>query len=208
MPNYTLRKILQRSFQMLILAGGKIVLRPFTRVDARAVNPKLIHNQPYILVANHRRGIDPFVIMTCMPAKTVFRITPVSFMTKNIFYDSPLWPLLWLSGCFAARNSWGIHKLFGVAGATSLLDHGFSLFIFPEGTRIKKQPRGKAHSGIIRIHTAMPKIPIILCHIEYNKGIKAWATGNRRSVAYKLIEKPSFNDAEKIMDEIFAISVP
>lgn len=207
MPKYILRKVLQRSFQMLILAGGKIVLRPFTRVDANAVKPNLIHNGQYILVANHRRGIDPFVIMTSMPAKTVFRITPVSFMTKNIFYDSPLWPLLWLSGCFASRNNWGIHKFFGVAGSINLLSNGFSLFIFPEGTRIKKQPRGKAHSGVIRIHDALPDIPMILCHIEYNKGIKAWLTGKRRSVAYKLIEKPNFSDPEQIMDEIFKIPV-
>ena len=203
--HYTVRRILQHSFQFCILVFGKIALQPFTRVDTTAVKPELIKNQPYIIVGNHRHGPDPFVICSGMPAKTVLKITPVGFMTKNIFYDSPLRPLLWLSGCYPARDPKGKHKIYGVDGSIKLLENGFSMFIFPEGTRVRNSSRGQAHNGIIRVHKAVPNIPMILCHIEYNKGLKAWLTGNRRTVKYRVIDKPNYTDPEKVMDDIYAL---
>lgn len=203
--HHTLRRILQHGFQFCILVFGKIALQPFTRVNSTAVKPQLIKDQPYIIVGNHRHGPDPFVICSGMPAPTVLKITPVAFMTKNIFYDSPLRPLLWLSGAYAARNPKGKHKIFGVDGSVQLLKSGFSTFIFPEGTRVRGDGRGTAHTGIIRIHKAMPHVPLILCHIEYNKGLKAWLTGNRRTVKYRVIEHPNYDDPEKVMDDVYAL---
>lgn len=204
-PHFPVRRFAQHGFQFFILAFGKLFLQPFTRVDASAVKPEIIKDQPYILVANHRRGPDPFIIGSGMAVKTVFKITPISFMTKNIFYDSPLRPFLWLSGGYAARSPKGKHKVYGVDGSVQLLQNGFSVFIFPEGTRIYKQPRGAAHSGIIRIHKAMPDIPFILAHIEYNKGLKAWLAGNRRVVKYGLVEHPHYDDPEQVMDDVYAL---
>lgn len=199
-----IRAFLQHCFQFLILIVGKIALQPFTRVYTSAVNPKLLKNQPYLIIANHRGWIDPFVISCCLPARTVFKITPVTYMTKNIFYDSPLRPLLWISGAYPARNPKGKHSLFGVDGSVQLLQNGFSVFIFPEGTRIK-EGRGAAHSGVVRIHKATPNVPVILCHIEYNKGIKAWLTRRRRVVKYGVVEHPNYDNPERIMDDVFAL---
>jgi 1-acyl-sn-glycerol-3-phosphate acyltransferase len=199
-----IRAILQHGFQFLILVVGKIALQPFTRVYTSAVNPKILKNQPYLIVANHRGWIDPFVIGCCLPVGTVFKITPVGFMTKNIFYDSPLRPFLWISGAYPARDPKGKHAIFGVDGSVQLLQNGFSAFIFPEGTRIK-EGQGAAHSGVLRIHKAMPHVPLMLCHIEYNKGFKAWLTGQRRVVKYGLVENPNYDDPNRIMDDVFAL---
>lgn len=199
-----IRAALQHAFQFLILIIGKIALQPFTRVYTSAVNPKILKNQPYLIVSNHRGWIDPFVVSCCLPARTVFKITPVTYMTKNIFYDSLLRPLLWISGAYPARNPKNKHSLYGVDGSVRLLQNGFSVFIFPEGTRIQ-WGRGEAHTGVIRIHKAVPSVPIMLCHIEYNKGIKAWLTGRRRVVKYGLVEHPNYNDPERIMDDVFAL---
>lgn len=198
------RRLMQRSFQLLVFLAGKMLLVPLTRTKALGVNPILIQNRPYVLIANHRGWIDPFVICSGMPAKTIFKIIPINFMTKNIFYDSPLRPLLWLSGAYPARNPNEKHRLFGVGGSIKLLEAGFSIFIFPEGTRIKSG-RGPSHSGVVRIHEASPKTPMILCHIEYNRGLKALLKRERRVVSYRLIENPQYNNAEEIMDDVFSL---
>jgi 1-acyl-sn-glycerol-3-phosphate acyltransferase len=204
-PQFVVRRALQHAFQFAILIVGKIVLQPFTRVDVAAVKPYLLKNQPYILVANHRHWIDPFVIGCGLPTKTVFKITPVSFMTKNLFYDSVLKPFLWLAGAYPARNPREKYTLFGVDGSVQLLHSGFSVFIFPEGKCVFNTQRIPAHSGVIRIHQAAPEIPFILCHIEYNNGVKAWLTGKRRVVRYGLVEHPNYTDPDAVMDDVFAL---
>lgn len=202
---FLVRRLLQHGFQFAILVVGKILLQPFTRVDTYSVKPQNIENRPYIFVSNHRGSLDPFIIGCCLPVGTVFKITPVAFMTKNIFYDSPLRPFLWLAGAYAARSPKGKHKIYGVDGSVELLQNGFSMFIFPEGTRVRGNGRGQAHSGVVRIHSATPNIPIILCHIEYNKGIKSWLTGSRRTVKYRVIKNPNYTDPEKVMDDVYAL---
>lgn len=202
---FAIRRTLQHGFQYLLLVACKIALQPFTRVEAGAVKPEFVKNQPYILVSNHRHWIDPFIICSSMPVGTVFKITPVSFMTKNIFYDSILKPLMWLAGAYPARNPKGNHKLFGVDGSVRLLQNGFSMCIFPEGKCVFGSERVPAHTGIIRIHQAAPNIPFILCHIEYNNGIKAWLSGQRRVVHYRLVDQPRYLNADTIMDDIFAL---
>lgn len=203
--SYTIRRSVQFVAQCVILVIGKIILSPFTRVDTRGVNHQLFHKRPWLIVANHRRGIDPFVIICCLPFKMALRLLPVSFMTKNIFYDSPLWPLIWMGGGFAARNPRGWHKLYGVNGSVKLLQHKFGVVIFPEGTRVYHAARGTAHTGIVRIHKAAPDVPFLLCHIEYHPGLGAWLTGRRRTVVYKTVGRPLYEEAEAVMDDIFSL---
>jgi len=202
---FAIRRHLQHVFQYILLVACKLALQPFTRADTAAVKPEFLKNQPYIIISNHRHWIDPFVICAALPVRSVFKITPVSFMTKNIFYDSLLKPLMWLAGAYPARNPNGNHKLFGVDGSIQLLQNGFSMCIFPEGKCVFGAERVPAHTGVIRIHQAVPRIPFILCHIEYNNGIKPWLTGRRRVVRYCLVDAPHYANADVIMDDIFAL---
>src|ERR1700741_748010 len=114
-----------RACQLLILSVGKLVFLPVTKRDVSLleVAPERKH---YIIVANHKRALDPFVIICGLPYKQVCQALPIAFMTSNFFYDSFIRPLCWLSGCFPARNPKGKHKVFGVEGSITLLRHGFS----------------------------------------------------------------------------------
>lgn len=200
-----IRYTLQFGFQVLVILWNKILMQPFTRRDFSQIPPGAIMRRSYMLIGNHRRAFDPFVICAILPWRTILSVLPIGFVTHNVFYDSPLRPLLWIMGCFPAKNPKGKHKIFGIDGAVTLLNNGFSIFIFPEGTRIKGKPRGEAKWGVIKIHQATPGTPFILAHIEYNKGIGAWLTFNRRVVRYKLVENPKFDNPESIMDDVFAL---
>jgi 1-acyl-sn-glycerol-3-phosphate acyltransferase len=201
---YSARYHLTRAFQILIILVVKVLSRFSTRTNFNELSTGLA-DQPYLIVANHRRAFDPFIICANLPLRYSAKFLPIGFMSHNVFYDSPLRPLMWLAGCFPARNPRGKHTLFGVDGAVQMLQKQFSMFIFPEGTRVYHKPRGEAHSGVIRIHKALPQIPMILCHIEYNKGLGAWLAGNRRVVTYKLVKNPEYDDPEKLMDDVFAL---
>jgi 1-acyl-sn-glycerol-3-phosphate acyltransferase len=195
----------QYCFQLLVLLFSKIALRPFTRADTTAVKPNSIQNSGYLIISNHRRAVDPFVVCGNLPFKTILKILPVGFMTHNIFYDSPLRPLLWLAGCYPAKNPKGKHETFGVEGSTRLLQRGYSICIFPEGTRVRNRSRGEARWGVIKIHEQAPEVALILAHIEYDSSLKAWLQGRHRVVRYKLIKNPEYKNPESIMDEIFAL---
>jgi 1-acyl-sn-glycerol-3-phosphate acyltransferase len=202
---HVIGRSVQYCFQLLILLVSKIALQPFTRVNTAGVKPEYIQKAGYLIVSNHRRALDPFVVCGGLPFKTILRILPVGFMTHNAFYDSPFRPLLWLAGCYPAKNPKGQHKTFGIDGSAHLLRQGYSLCIFPEGTRVRDRQRGEARWGVVKIHEQAPDIRFILAHIEYNPGLKNWLQGRHRTVHYTLIEKPDYKNPESIMDEIFAL---
>lgn len=204
-PQNRLRYHFTQSFQILIILAVKVLTYPTTRTKINQQLYDKLKDQPYLIIANHRRAFDPFIICSLLPWPLALKLLPISFMSHNVFYDSPLRPLMWLAGCFPARNPKGKHTIFGVEGGLKLLSQGFSLFIFPEGTRVRNQARGTAHNGVVRIHQATPHIPIIICHIEYYKGIKSWLAGRSRSIAYDIVEHPNYDDPEKLMDDVFAL---
>lgn len=198
-----LRYMCQVTFQLLLFCTAKLVFGFFTKRTIHSPSPKL-KRRSLIIVANHQRALDPFIIISALPFSIAAKLLPIGFMTANIFYDSALRPFCWLSGCFPARNPKGKHKIFGVEGSSTLLRHGFSIFIFPEGTRVKNGARGPAHTGVVRIHQSQPTTPLLLCHITRNTGWRAALSGKRFVIRYKVAQQPAYYSPDHIMDELFA----
>lgn len=199
----TYRRLAAWPIQVLFLVLGKLLLLPLTR---HSIDPKLyqVQDAPYLIVANHKTLLDAFTIGAALPFGVIIKLIPMAFILHNFFYDSPIRPLVWLAGCFPAKNPKDKRRLYGVSAGDAFLNSGYSMLIFPEGTRVRKE-RGEARPGIIRIHQAMPSVPFILCHITYPKGVKNRLTGRWRTITYKLIEKPNYSDPEKVMDDVFAL---
>lgn len=201
---YTLRRICQYFFQILILTIGKIIFLPVTKRDVSLIKVGLKH-KAYIVVANHSRALDPFITICGMPYAQALKLLPIAFMTSNFFYDSFIRPLCWLAGCFPARDPKGKHKVFGVEGSIELLSSGFCVFVFPEGKRMRDGTRGPAHHGVTRIHQALPDVPLLLCHMKYHNGLRALLTGKRFEIVYSFGKKTKYDNPESIMDELFAL---
>lgn len=205
MPNTKIsayRKLTVWPIQLALVVLCKILLLPTTR---RRVDPKLyrIQSSSYLIVANHKKILDAFTI-TALPLRILLRLMPMAFILHNAFYDSPIRPFAWAAGCFPAKNPKGKHRLYGVDASLAFLNTGYSMLIFPEGTRVRAE-RGQARPGVIRIHQAMPDVPFILCRISYPNGLKNWLSGRWRTVSYKLVEKPAYSDPERVMDDIFSL---
>src|SRR5262245_36445724 len=123
------RRSIQFVFQLLTLVIGKIIFLPVTK--RKLFENSLSVDASYLILSNHKRSLDPFVIICGLPYRQAIKLLPIGFMTANFFYDSWLRPLCWLAGCFPARNPKGKHKIYGVEGSSILLQNGFSVFVFP-----------------------------------------------------------------------------
>lgn len=200
---YTFRRICQMIPQFLVSILFKIFLLPILR---RRVNdlPK-VAPKSCLVVSNHRHMIDPMIMAAAMPYRYSTKIFPFAFMTSNRYYDSPLRPFVWLTGCFPARNNKSqTHKFFGVDGSIKLLQADFSAVIYPEG-HLAKKGRLPAHSGVVRIHQGAPNVPIVLCHITYKSGLKALLKREFATVHFKEITQPHYANPEKVMDDVYAL---
>lgn len=189
--------------QFLVSVPFKIFLLPLLK---RHLND-LSKNAPSacLVVSNHQRMIDPMVMAAAMPYRYSTKIFPFAFMTSNRYYDSPLRPFVWLTGCFPARNNARqTHKFFGVDGSVKLLQAGFSTVIYPEG-RLARKDRLPAHGGVVRISHGAPNVPIVLCHITYKPGLKALLKRKFAIVRFKEILNPNYTDPEKVMDDVYAL---
>jgi 1-acyl-sn-glycerol-3-phosphate acyltransferase len=192
--------------QVLAIIVFQPVVKLFcTRPTESRIILDLIKKRPHLIVANHRHALDPFLLTTILPVRAILRLLPVGFMTLNFFYNSPLKPGAWLLGCFPARNKSGKEKLYGIKGANRLIKSGYSVQIFPEGTRIRDNGRHKVYPGVIVIHQANPEVPIILCHVEHNKGLKAMLRRRWFVIHFALEENVHYTDSNKLMDKIYEL---
>ena len=88
----------------------------------------------YLIVANHQKAFDPYVILATLPFNSFRSLLPIRFFTANI-YLKRWWQRAFLMsfGCFRAYSV--EDKVSGVKGGLYLSDQGQSLLIFPEGKR-------------------------------------------------------------------------
>lgn len=116
-----------------------------------AVVPKELKSLPkdgrYMIVANHKARIDPYLILATLPFKTIFTLAPIRFFTANQYLQR-WWQrgLLGIFGSFRAYSTEG--KVSGTRGGLHLSDKGQSLFIFPQGKRVRGSLHGELKIGV------------------------------------------------------------
>lgn len=113
------------------------------------VSKKLLNTgkDRFIIVANHRKAIDPYLILATLPFNVYRTLLPIRFFTANLFLKY-WWQRCFLLpfGSFRAYSTEG--ELSGVTGAMQLSDQGQSLFIFPEGKRMKNNKKVELKVGV------------------------------------------------------------
>jgi len=120
-----------------------------------------------VLAGNHRSYMDP-IILWCVAPRFVH------FMAKEELFTGFIgWalPRLW---AFPVNRA-GADRA-AIAEATSFLEAGDLVGIFPEGTRSTAEEMGSAHGGaaFIAIRAGVPVVPVALAGTE-----KVWPKGQR-----------------------------
>jgi len=165
--------------------------------------PKLSHTTRYVIAGNHQSMIDPFAIFALLPFAQRARVLPLKFMTvPKIYHTWYLRPFCYLLGCYPAHIRERNHHTYGVEGTIKLLNYGYNICIFPEGTRTL-QKDSDPKPGVVRILQAHPEATLILVHLEWRI-----AQNGKRHLHMSVAPAPADldkTDPKAIMNAIYAL---
>jgi len=141
------------------------IIRLYFNVECKVPREILeLSKKRFLIVANHKSLIDPYLIFATLPIKILLLLSPVRFFTANI-YLKYFWQQLLLIpfGCFRAYSD-KKYKISGVKGGLELSDIGQSLFIFPQGKRVEDLRLIKPKIGIAYLikHRDFTVIPVLI----------------------------------------------
>jgi 1-acyl-sn-glycerol-3-phosphate acyltransferase len=170
---------MKRFFENFIIANTLIatyfVLGRFLvwYLNIQITMPKEFINLPkdrYLIIANHRKRIDPWIILFTLPPRTFCKLLSIRFFTSNKYFNFPwLRPFLWINGCFRSHEI--NNKISGLKGGLMLSDQGYSLFIFPEGKMVFENEKVKPKTGIAKLAKSR-NFTILPVYISYGKKFK------------------------------------
>lgn len=152
-----------RPFKALRAVLQVIGLRPvtFNAIDADIFGREVLDHMssPVIFFSNHSSHVDGSLIMSALPAK--WRAETAIGAAKDYFFDK-WWKAIIMSLIY---NAFPIDRARGrgtISTARRLLDEGYSLVIFPEGTRSRDGWMNRFRHGTARmaIETNTPLVPI------------------------------------------------
>lgn len=162
------------------------------------------HRRRYMVAANHQSKLDPFAIMAMLPLKQKVLLAPMKFPTWPRYYHSWRKPFMYLLGCYPAHSKERRHRTSGVEGTVKLLDYGYNICIFPEGTRTTREA-SEAKSGICRMLAARPDTILLLAHIEWQQVGKGKLQRHATIVIAPAPEWLDKTNPKAIMDAIYAL---
>ncbi len=139
----------KRSERLILKIGYKLLARLISillliRYKLRS-KISVSKKESYVLVSNHKSIVDVFASEVTSPV--IFK-----FLGKIATGRIPVWGLLIRRLCVLIDRSSKVSKQFGYQTMARNLKAGFSIFIFPEGTRnITTQPLKQFYNGAFRL---------------------------------------------------------
>jgi glycerol-3-phosphate dehydrogenase (NAD(P)+) len=199
------RRARERGVNPIVYWIVRAVLQPFFHLYfrlSRIGREHIPQDGPVILAANHRSFLDPFVIATMVRR-------PVYFVAKKELFHHPLqaW-LLNALGAFPVDRGNADQDMIDTAKA--ILARGDCVVIFPEGTRVRPGPPGRAKRGVGRLalESGAPVVPLaVIGTTDIRKG---WQVRPRkvriragRPLTFPRVERVSRDLASAVTDRIW-----
>ena len=169
-----------------------------SRVEAQLEASDLHKDLGYVFASNHLHRVDPFIVCTILPLRVVRSFYPMHFMAYWHFFKHWFlrWPLLSL-GAFPTKP---IRNLdYGLPFSMAVLANHGSIFIFPEGKRVRGEKVQARHG--VEVLATLPNVEVVLCNITWRR---PWLLGFRVVVA-----KPKSYagiPAQEILEDIYRLA--
>lgn len=173
-----------------------VYVRVFGEIN-RGTMPNFSSRKQYIFVSNHPTFFDAPGAFSALSFRELWSVSPIRFLTNGRIYYSFLRPLLALCGCFPTRKL--SNPLYNaVEQSIDYLNAGQSIYICPEGRRVKRIEDSDPKDGVIRIiNSAQPDVIIMLIHITWER------VGFRPKLRVAFGECSDRTSAKVIMDQVY-----
>ena len=144
-----------------------LIVRPFVMffIGVRKVGELNLPEGRFIIVSNHASHVDTLVLLSIIPLRRLREVRPVAaadYWTKNkLVYAilSFLFNILPIPRRPSVRNN-------PLRIMESALDEGYSLIVYPEGTRGYGESVGPFKSGVAHLIKRRPDVTVIPVFIE------------------------------------------
>jgi len=155
----------------------------------------------YVFASNHQSRLDPLLINVAMSDETWHKLMPIRVMTARGLFWVPVLNFIMLRlGCFPSRKHYRFK--YGLQYATTLLEHGKPMMIFPEGRRtIRGESRTRRG---VEVLAHLPNVKVIPSHVEWTGSVY------RKRTLSIVVGKPfdgSKMTAQEILDRIYSLPV-
>lgn len=165
------KRFLQPTVLRIIYKGfWKFFLKIFVGVNFNNVQV-LKGCEQFVIVANHNSHLDTLTLMASMPSKMLWKVKPVA--AKDYFGKTRLRETLsnyFINTLLIERT--GAKTGVPIEQMVEALDAGYSIIIFPEGTRGTTGRIDKLKSGVAQILSLRP-------HVKY---VPVYLTGMGKSL--------------------------
>jgi glycerol-3-phosphate dehydrogenase (NAD(P)+) len=184
---------------------ARAVLQPFFHLYfrlSRIGREHIPQDGPVIFAANHRSFLDPFVIATMVRR-------PIYYVAKKELFRNRVqaWFLNAL-GAFPVDRGHADQDM--VDTARAILARGDCVLIFPEGTRVRPGPPGRAKRGVGRLalESGAPVVPLaVIGTTDVRRGWRIRPRKVRiragRPLTFPYVEAPSRELASAVTDRIW-----
>jgi 1-acyl-sn-glycerol-3-phosphate acyltransferase len=168
-------RIRRRGVNPLVYWPVRVTFQPFFHLYFRLRRSGLEHvpkDGPVIFASNHRSTLDPFLVGTLSRR-------PIYYVAKREHFIPRLRRWFFISlGAFPVDRGASDEEM--VATAKAILGRGDALLIFPEGTRVRPGPLGRARRGVGRlaVETGATIVPLAIVGSEDAR--RGWRIRPRR----------------------------
>jgi long-chain acyl-CoA synthetase len=160
----------------------EIILRPLVHVllAPQVTSPDVPLRGPFLIVANHVTALDAALVLYALPASLRRRVAIMmsgemladfrSGSSHGVAGRAAYWLLTGLFNVFPLPRLRGFRQSFAHAGEA--IDRGYSVLIFPEGTRSRTGEVAPFRQGIGLLSTeaGVPVLPVALIGLEQIRG--------------------------------------
>lgn len=179
----------QKAFYFLFLVWVKILF--WTDIVNHKINGKL--DKPVVIIANHRSGWDPFLLLSALKRKNFFTGLPYRFPAYYTFFQNPFYRAFFNAlGVYPIKPKGNLDD--SLADTIDHLKKGYNLIFFPEGKRVANGKYSDAKKGIgyLAKNASFYILPAYIDYDKYGENGFETSIGSKAKVVFGDLVKSEF----------------